>query len=297
MCIKYELASYFVIILLVINLNGVLLVNKPSGFTSHDVVNKLRKTLGTKKIGHTGTLDPQATGVLMVLIGTSTKILPFIKNSSKEYVAKLKFGFSSNTYDIWGDLTENPKPLPSITEVEKSLGGFVGEQKQIPPMVSAIKVKGKKLYEYERAGKTIEVEPREICIKELELLSYDDDLEFRCLCSSGTYIRSLCVDIAESLGQSGVMSSLVRTRIDSYSLDDCYTLDQIEKNEYKLLSNYDVLSEYRYEIMDNIEDILHGKQIRLDCKDDIVMIVNEQIVVAAYEHVGNGIYKSKRGLW
>jgi len=281
----------------VINLNGILLVNKPSGMTSHDVVNRLRRILGTKKIGHTGTLDPQATGVLIVLIGTSTKILPFITNSSKEYVAKLRFGLSSNTYDIWGDLVEHSLPLPDKSEIIECLSSFVGIQTQIPPMVSAIKVNGKKLYEYEREGKTIDVVARTIEIAELEFISYDTDLEFRCLCSSGTYIRSLCVDIAKKLGQKGVMSSLVRTKIDNYSLADCYSLEQIEAGEYQLLTNYQLLSNYQYVNYDNIDEVMVGKQISLDCEDEIVMIVNNESVIAAYECIGNGCYKSKRGLW
>ena len=294
---EYEIQSLFDIILMVIQMDGILFVNKPQGMTSHDVVFKLRKILQTKKIGHTGTLDPDATGVLMILIGKSTKILPFIKNSTKEYVAELSFGYSSNTGDIWGNLEEHPITYPTLTELDEVLKSFVGKQKQIPPMVSAIKVNGKKLYEYERAGIEVEVKPRDVEIFELELLSYDKVIEFRALCSSGTYIRSLCVDIANKLNQKGVLSNLVRTKIDQYVLKDCFTLEQIQNGDFKLFTNHEVLSTYKYFEFDDITDVLVGKRVELDCNEEIVMITHKNEVVAAYEHVENGIYKSKRGLW
>ncbi|MBQ7891434.1 MAG: tRNA pseudouridine(55) synthase TruB [Erysipelotrichaceae bacterium] len=279
-------------------MNGILLVNKPKGMTSHDVVNKLRRILHMKKIGHTGTLDPNAEGVLMVLLGNSCKILPFIKNDIKEYVAKMTFGYTSDTLDIWGNLEEfEVESYPTVDEVKDVMTTFMGKQLQIPPMVSAIKVNGKKLYEYAREGIEIERKAREIEIFELDLLSYDKDIELRCLCSSGTYIRSLCVDIAEKLGQKGVLSSLVRTRIDQFTLDQTYTLEQIENGEYSLLTNYEVLNKYPYIVYNKIEDVKNGKRIQLPCRDDMVMIVSGEEVIAAYQHVNNGIYEAKRGLW
>ena len=279
-------------------MNGVLLVNKPKGMTSHDVVNKLRRILHMKKIGHTGTLDPNAEGVLMVLLGNSCKILPFIKNDIKEYVAKMTFGYTSDTLDIWGNLEEfEVESYPTVDEVKDVMTTFMGKQLQIPPMVSAIKVNGKKLYEYAREGIEIERKAREIEIFELDLLSYDKDIELRCLCSSGTYIRSLCVDIAEKLGQKGILSSLVRTRIDQFTLDQTYTLEQIDNGEYSLLTNYEVLNKYPYIAYDKIEDVKNGKRIQLPCRDDMVMIVSGEEVIAAYQHVNNGLYEAKRGLW
>lgn len=279
-------------------MNGILLVNKPKGMTSHDVVNKLRRILHMKKIGHTGTLDPNAEGVLMVLLGNSCKILPFIKNDIKEYVAKMTFGYTSDTLDIWGNLEEfEVESYPTVDEVKEVMTTFMGKQLQIPPMVSAIKVNGKKLYEYAREGIEIERKAREIEIFELDLLSYDKDIELRCLCSSGTYIRSLCVDIAEKLGQKGILSSLVRTRIDQFTLDQTYTLEQIENGEYSLLTNYEVLNKYPYIAYDKIDDVKNGKRIQLPCRDDMVMIVSGEEVIAAYQHVNNGLYEAKRGLW
>ena len=279
-------------------MDGILLLNKPKGMTSHDVVNKLRRILHMKKIGHTGTLDPNAEGVLMVLLGTSTKILPFIKNDIKEYVATLTFGYTSDTLDIWGNLEEfEVTSYPSVEEVNEAMNGFLGKQLQIPPMVSAIKVNGKKLYEYAREGIEIERKPREIEIFELDLLSYDKDISLRCLCSSGTYIRSLCVDLAEKLNQKGGLSQLTRTQIDQFTLDQTYTLEQIAEGNFSLLTNYQVLNKYPYVAYDKIEDIKNGKRIKLNCTDDVVMIVENEQVIAAYQHVQNGIYESKRGLW
>ncbi|MDD6467045.1 MAG: tRNA pseudouridine(55) synthase TruB [Erysipelotrichaceae bacterium] len=278
-------------------MNGVLLVNKPKGMTSHDVVNRLRRILNMKKIGHTGTLDPNAEGVLMVLLGNSTKILPFIKNHTKEYVASLTFGYESNTLDIWGNLTEYPVKYPGLEQVQQALQSFVGKQQQIPPMVSAIKVNGKKLYEYAREGKEIEREPRDIEIMEMELLNYDQTITFRCACSSGTYIRSLCVDLADRLGQKGILSSLTRTKIDSFALKDTYSLEDIEQGNFRLLSNYQVLNQYPYIEYHDINDIKNGKQIYLNCDEEIVMIVENQTIIAAYAKEKDGIYVSRRGLW
>lgn len=279
------------------DMNGVLLVNKPKGMTSHDVVNKLRRILHMKKIGHTGTPDPNAEGVLMVLLGNSTKILPFIKNDTKEYVATLTFGYESDTLDIWGNLTEFPVEYPSLEDVQKAMQSFIGKQQQIPPMVSAIKVNGKKLYEYAREGKEIERKPRDIEITEMELLNYDQTISFRCACSSGTYIRSLCVDLAEKLGQKGILSELTRTKVDTFTLEDTYTLEEIEQGNFKLLSNYQVLNKYPYVQYDKIDDVKNGKRIRLNCDDEMVMIVENETIIAAYVKDGNGIYASKRGLW
>ena len=279
-------------------MDGILLVNKPKGMTSHDVVNKLRRILHMKKIGHTGTLDPNAEGVLMVLLGTSTKILPFIKNDIKEYVASMTFGYTSDTLDIWGNLEEYPVTnYPSVNEVKEVMTSFLGKQQQIPPMVSAIKVNGKKLYEYAREGIEIERKPRDIEIFELEMLDYNKDISLRCLCSSGTYIRSLCVDIADKLGQKGILNALTRTRIDQFTLDQTYTLEQIAVGDFKLLSNYEVLNKYTYIEYDKIDDVKNGKRIKLSCRDDVVMIVSGNEVIAAYQHVNNGLYESKRGLW
>lgn len=183
-------------------MNGVLIVNKPKGFTSQDVVSKVKKLLNEKKAGHTGTLDPLATGVLPVLIGSSTKLSKYLIEHNKTYVAKIKLGQKTDTGDSEGKVIEE-KHIPSISvsEIEKVLNTFLGEQTQIPPMYSAIKVNGKKLYEYARSGENVEIAPRGIEIYSIELLNFEDgQIEFEVSCSKGTYIRVLCEDIAKALG-------------------------------------------------------------------------------------------------
>lgn len=183
-------------------MDGVLIINKPKGFTSHDVVNVLRKALNTKKIGHTGTLDPNATGVLPILVGTATKISKYLIEHDKTYIATIKLGEKTDTGDIEGNIIEKDLNLQNISseQVEKVLKIFIGKQKQIPPLYSAIKVNGKKAYEYARQGQKLELEARDIEIYNIELIKLvDKEITFEVSCSKGTYIRTLCEDIAEKL--------------------------------------------------------------------------------------------------
>jgi len=183
-------------------MNGILIVNKPKGFTSQDVVSKVKKILNEKKAGHTGTLDPLATGVLPVLIGSSTKLSKYLIEHNKTYVAKIKLGQKTDTGDSEGKvIDEKPIPSISVSKIEKVLHTFMGKQNQIPPMYSAIKVNGKKLYEYARSGENVEITPRRIEIYSIKLLNFEDgQIEFEVSCSKGTYIRVLCEDIAKALG-------------------------------------------------------------------------------------------------
>jgi tRNA pseudouridine55 synthase len=183
-------------------MNGIIIVNKPQGFTSQDVVSKIKKILNEKKAGHTGTLDPMATGVLPVLLGNYTKLSKYLIEHNKVYVAKIKLGEKSSTGDSEGEIIEKKSiPQLSVTEIEYTLKKFLGKQKQTPPMYSAIKINGKKLYEYARNGENIEIPEREIEIFSIKLLSFkNDEIEFEVASSKGTYIRTLCEDIAESLG-------------------------------------------------------------------------------------------------
>lgn len=183
-------------------MNGILIVNKPKNFTSQDVVSKVKKILNEKKAGHTGTLDPMATGVLPILLGNSTKLSKYLIEHNKVYVAKIKLGQKTDTGDVEGKVIEEmPVPEISVIKVEKILNSFLGKQKQIPPMYSAIKINGKKLYEYARNGETVEVPARDIEIYSIKLLQLKDkEIEFEVSCSKGTYIRTLCEDIAKGLG-------------------------------------------------------------------------------------------------
>ena len=183
-------------------MDGVLILNKPKGFTSHDVVNVLRKALNTKKIGHTGTLDPNATGVLPILVGTATKISKYLMEHDKTYIAVIKLGEKTDTGDIEGNIIEQDLNSPNVSceQIEKVLKTFQGKQKQIPPVYSAIKVNGKKAYEYARQGQAIELEARDIEIYDIKLIKLEDkEITFEVSCSKGTYIRTLCEDIAEKL--------------------------------------------------------------------------------------------------
>ena len=180
-------------------MDGIIIVNKPSGYTSHTIVSKIRKALNIKKVGHTGTLDPLATGVLPILLGSGTRLSKYLINHDKEYIATIKLGVKTDTADIEGNIIETAD-IPTLSEeqIKTVLKSFEGIQYQKPPMYSAIKVNGKKLYEYARKGETIDVQDRKIEIYNIELLKYETEfIEIKVACSKGTYIRSLCEDIAK----------------------------------------------------------------------------------------------------
>lgn len=222
-------------------MDGIIVVNKPKGSTSHDVVYKVRWIV-KEKVGHTGTLDPLATGVLPLLIGKGTLCSKYLINHDKEYQVSLKLGISTDTMDAEGKVVEEKEVDSSILEksnVEKTLSSFIGKQEQEPPMYSAIKVKGKKLYEYARRGEKVEVPKREIEIYNMELIGINKlnkEIEFKVSCSKGTYIRSLCTDIAKALGTIGYMSGLERLKVGEFTLknsivvNDSTDREVIEKN-------------------------------------------------------------------
>lgn len=211
-------------------LNGIIVIEKEAGFTSHDVVAKMRGICKQKKIGHTGTLDPAATGVLPVCLGSGTKLCDMLTEKDKEYVAELLLGVSTDTQDTTGQVLEEMPVTASDEEVRQAIMSFVGDYMQIPPMYSALKVNGKKLYELARAGKEVERQARPVRIEELEILSYEAPVAtIRVVCSKGTYIRTLCSDIGEKLGCGGTMKSLKRTRVGSFTLEKAVTLSELEK--------------------------------------------------------------------
>lgn len=212
-------------------INGVIIVNKHAGVTSHDIVAKIRRIYGTKKVGHTGTLDPMATGVLPILIGRAAKAAEYLVSDSKRYVAEIKLGIETDTEDITGKILKTSDTLPGKTEFFEVCKEFVGEIYQTPPMYSAIKVGGKKLVDLAREGKEVERTPRKIEIKSIlpEEVSekegiYTLDVE----CSKGTYIRTLCADIGKKLGCGAAMSSLERTRSGNFDIKDAYTVCELE---------------------------------------------------------------------
>ncbi len=275
-------------------INGIINIYKEAGFTSHDVVAKLRGILRQKKIGHTGTLDPQATGVLPVCLGSGTKLCDMLTDKDKEYVAELLLGVVTDTQDVTGSvLCQNPVTV-SEDEIRTAVSCFAGEYYQIPPMYSALKVNGKKLYELARAGKEVERAARAVRIDEIEILQISlPVVTMRVVCSKGTYIRTLCYDIGEKLACGGTMKSLKRTRVGSFLLKDAITLAEIEglcheerlrevirpvESCFKECSVLHVREEFR-KLLDNgnfilpnqtIEDEIHeaGRWVRFNREDD-----------------------------
>lgn len=213
-------------------MNGLLLVDKGKGFTSFDVVAITRKLTSQKKIGHTGTLDPNATGVLPLLLGNATKAQDIIPNHDKEYVAGFKLGLTSDTLDIWGEIKSEVKSEVTLSELEKVLKHFRGEIEQIPPMYSAVSVDGKRLYDLARKGIEVERKPRKITVYELELLDFDENNQsgvLKVFCSKGTYIRTLIDDIGNELGIGAVMTSLDRTKACGFLKEQCLPLEKLKK--------------------------------------------------------------------
>lgn len=223
--------------------DGILIIDKPTGWTSMDVCAKLRGILREKRIGHAGTLDPMATGVLPVFVGRATKAVQFAENGRKEYRAVLKLGTVTDTQDTTGTVLETHPVTVGADEVRAALEHFTGELLQLPPMYSALKVNGQKLYDLARQGKTVERKPRAITVYELELLeqSAPDEFTLRVVCSKGTYIRTLCHDLGEYLGCGGCMAALRRTRSGSFSVENARRIGELTRADRDTLLPADTL--------------------------------------------------------
>lgn len=210
--------------------SGVINIYKEAGYTSHDVVAKLRGILKQKKIGHTGTLDPQAQGVLPVCLGKGTKLCDLLADHDKEYEAVLRLGITTDTQDMEGNVLQESSVQVSEEEVRTCILSFQGEQMQVPPMYSALKVNGKKLYELAREGKVVERKARPVTFHKIEVLWMElPKVKIRVQCSKGTYIRTLCNDIGEKLSCGGCMEELLRTRVERFALEDAVKLDEVQK--------------------------------------------------------------------
>lgn len=219
-------------------MNGVLNIYKPQNMTSHDVVAIVRKALNTKKVGHTGTLDPMATGVLPICVGRATKIVDYIQADHKTYRAELTLGVVTDTEDCWGQVLETHPVNVTEEAITEAVMSFIGDIYQVPPMYSALKVNGKKLYELARAGKTIERQARLRTIYSIEIIAIDDHkVVFDVVCSKGTYIRTLCSDIGQKLGVGGHMSALERTATGRFHKDNAITVDQVKNMGESLASH------------------------------------------------------------
>ena len=266
-------------------MNGLLLVNKQSNITSSDVVIKVRKLLNIKKVGHTGTLDPMAEGLLVLTVGNATRIQELITEKDKEYIATMKLGIKTDTYDTEGKIIDQ-KEVPNNLNIEEVLNSYIKKYNQEVPIYSSIKVNGKKLYEYARENIEVELPKREVEIKDIKLLSINNnEVTFKCLVSKGTYIRSLINDIGNTLGTYATMTKLIRTKIDNFSLDNSYTLEDIEKGNYKLISIEEILDYPKIEIDDNLyKKISNGVVIdnTYNIKDKVLFIYNSNVKAIYY---------------
>lgn len=268
-------------------MDGVLLVNKEEGLSSFDVVRKIKKFLNTKKVGHCGTLDPLATGLLVVTVGKALKISRFLEGDEKEYIATIKLGERTATLDREGEIIEkkeiNKFSREDIISVFESLTGKI---KQKPPIYSAVSVNGKRLYEYARENIDVEIKEREIEIKKLELLEFDNDsIKYRVVCSKGTYVRVLCETIANKLNNIGYMSSLIRTRIGKLYLDNSYSLSQIENGEYNLIGIQESLSNFKVLALKDRElyKAENGNVLDFYIEGNVLVVDENDNVIAIYE--------------
>ncbi|MGN1351686.1 MAG: tRNA pseudouridine(55) synthase TruB [Clostridia bacterium] len=276
-------------------MEGVLIINKPKDFSSHDVVNVLRKELNTKKVGHTGTLDPKATGVLPILIGNATKISKYLVEHDKTYSVVMELGIRTDTLDSEGKILETRK-VETLDEekIKEVLSSFLGKQKQIPPMYSAIKINGKKAYEYARNGQVVEITPREIEIYEMKFKKYfDNQISFIVKCSKGTYIRTLCQDIAKRLGTIAYMKELQRTDVDIFNIKDAISIDDI-KNKKKdvkeaIISIEEVFSKNGKIVLadEKLQYFLNGVKLTFDMQDGIYRVYQKN------KFIGLGILEKK----
>lgn len=245
---------------------GFLNIYKPVGMTSHDVVAVLRRLTKIKQIGHTGTLDPFAEGVLPVCIGKATRLIEYLKDD-KEYLATVQFGASTNTFDVDGQVVSTSEKKVSHRDVENCLKSFEGEISQLPPIFSAIKVKGKKLYEYARKGEEVEIQPRKVFIEKIEQKSFDENLqqaEILIKCSKGTYIRSIAHDLGQKLGCGAHLVKLVRTQAGSFRVEKSVKLDEINVDE-NLINPLDVLDLPKIEVIEeDLSLIKNGMPIKLN---------------------------------
>lgn len=270
-------------------MNKIVVINKESGMTSRDVVNKLTSLFGTKKIGHTGTLDPLATGVLVVVIGKYTKLADIITSRDKEYLATIKLGIETDTLDITGDIIKEVNtPNLDIKNIIDVLNSFLGTTTQTTPLYSAVHVNGKRLYEYARNNEKVELPKRTINISNIELISYqNDEIIFKVTVSKGTYIRSLIKDICTKLNVIGTMSSLTRTRQGNFKIEDSYTLEDVKNNNYNSLEVENVLDTKIVEVDNELEKkVINGNKLYNDYKGYVLFIKSNERL-ALYNFIDN----------
>jgi tRNA pseudouridine55 synthase len=277
-------------------MDGIIVINKEKGCTSHDIVYKIRKMFNTK-VGHTGTLDPNATGVLPILLGKGTKISKYLIEHDKEYEVVLQLGVKTTTADEEGEIIEEKEVLKESLEqleIERILKSFIGKIKQMPPKYSAIKVNGRKLYEYARKGQEVEIKPREVEIYNIEITNIQKEkkqIEFKVSCSKGTYIRTLCEDIAEKMRTVGYMKELKRTKVGDFNIEQAITLGQLqEKENIKIITIEEMFKDKEEIILEDskITLLLNGVKMNMKKPNGIYRIYNKQ-----NKFIGLGIVQNK----
>ena len=280
---------------------GFLDVYKPKGKTSHDVVAILRRVTKIKQIGHTGTLDPFAEGVLPICIGKATRLIEYL-NDDKAYIGTVQLGKSTTTYDLEGETVNVSDKTPDLEEIENELNNFRGDIEQLPPIYSAIKVNGKKLYEYARKGEEVEIKPRSVNISELKILNYDQEnriLELYIKCSKGTYIRSIAHDLGKNLGCFGHLIKLVRVKAGDFEVENSIKLEDladVETVKKHLIYPLEKLDYQTYELnTKELELVSHGIQIfaRTNLQNGIVILTNNNKLIAIAEMLNDKIKCSK----
>ena len=265
--------------------SGIIVINKPKDLTSRDVVNIISKNLNIKKVGHNGTLDPLATGVLVICFGKYTKLNDLLTSHEKEYIAEVTLGLETDTLDITGKILNKNTPHITKEELIKALKNFEKTYNQEVPKYSAIKVSGKKLYEYAREGKEVILPKKEVTIYQNELLSFTENkFTFKTKVSKGTYIRSLIRDILASLNETGTMSNLKRTKQGIFKLEDSYTLDDIKQGNFKVLKVKDILNIPKIIAEDNLKkQIINGAKIKGTYPNEVLFLDKEGNELAIYE--------------
>lgn len=277
-------------------MNGILVIDKEKGYTSRDIVNIVSKKLGTKKVGHTGTLDPIATGVLVLCIGKSLKLTELLVSNDKEYIARVRLGIETDTLDITGNIVKESK-VKDITkeDIKKVLNKFKGKINQEVPKYSAVSVNGKRLYEYARNDIYVKLPVREVEVFEIELISdiVDNEFSFRCRVSKGTYIRSLIRDIGYKLGNCATMVELRRVKQGMFDISEAYSLKDIENDNYKILNPIDVLDIPKVVVSEDMEfRVRNGQVLKKFFDGDIAMILNKNNeLLAIYKDYNDGYVK------
>ena len=265
-------------------MNGILIVNKSEGFTSRDVVNKLSKIFNTKKIGHTGTLDPIAKGVLVVVIGKYTKLCEDLTQTFKEYIATFKLGILTDTLDITGKILDEKDVTVTEEEIRNVIASYKCVYDQEVPIYSSVKINGRKLYEYARNGENVVLPKRKVDIKNIEIIDINKDIvKIKCLVSKGTYIRSLIRDIGSSLNTFATMTDLIRIKQGIFDIRDSYTLEDIENGNYKLIDIEDVMDICVIDDNTYLKDVTNGVKLKLNIENKYILFKYEGNNIALYK--------------